>query len=236
MKKTIIIIPVHNALDYLRNTIDAALQTTATDIVVVDDASDELTKTYLYELESKGLIKLAVNSKQQLFTRTVNRGIRYINRILDYTPDYVCILNSDCVLASGWLTAMESILTDNSDIGLVGYEDSPQTADELFTEVVKPGYITGHCVLHRWSNFEQVGVYCETDLSGVNFPELAPFKGCAHIGSDRLMSYQLNDAGLRTVYLNKPLLQHSAGKSWNHDLQWLSAFNLDLLSEPKDTL
>lgn len=246
-KKISIVIPVHNALPYLKNTVEALLNSNITDgqypIIVVNDFSDIPTSSFIERLDldydfPRGIYTL-YNSKQQLFTRTINKGIRFAADKHGLNSDIVITMNSDCRLQPHWDTEIIELLENDSFIGLAGYRDStpPNIKEvELYENVVKPGYVTGHLCALRVSALEETGVYCESDTTGVHFPELAGLKGLAHIGSDRLLSYRMNECGYKTVYCNYPGVEHEAGKSWGHNLAWLASFNLEPLDEAKDTL
>jgi GT2 family glycosyltransferase len=237
--KTVIVMPVHNALPYTQKSLAQILDTTEHNpIVIIDDCSGEETMDYLMGFtvannEAGWPVLLERNEKQQLFTRTANRGIRAAYR--EYAPKYIVVVNSDCNLFEGWLEAMEDLMEDPT-IGIVGYRDSTPDGLMGFEEVLPPGFITGHCIMFRVAMLEEIGIYCETDLTGRDAPEYGPFKGQAHIGSDRFMSYRAVEAGFKSVYCNFNGCAHEAGKSWGHSLHWLQHFKLELLWEPCDNI
>lgn len=233
-RSTVIVMPVHGALDYVRRTC-RSLCTISTSLIVVDDASDTETFQFLTEFaRTRPNTTLIRNNKQQLFTRTVNRGLRAARRA---NPDYVCVLNSDCELYTGWVQSLEALMDKYPDVGKVAYRDSTDTAYETeYEEVQHPGYLTGHCFMVRTRLLDELGVLVESDYGQQPcvFPELSTFKGLAHIGSDRELTYRIQGAGYKTVYSNFRGCAHEAGKSWGHDLGWLASFELELLWPPND--
>jgi glycosyltransferase involved in cell wall biosynthesis len=244
---TAIVIPVHNAREYIERTLRGMeIRGEATNpLVIVDDCSGDETATLLREheqairagsFEAAWPRKFALlrNERQQLFTRTVNRGLRYAYH--HWKPDYIAVVNSDCALKPWWLHNLADALSRDETLGLIGYTDNPDGKKPLVKKVRYPEYVTGHCLLLRVKMLEEVGVFCETDTDGRKSPELAHLKGLAHIGSDRIMSWSANAAGWGTAYCNFEGLTHAAGKSWNHDLGWLSQFDLQPLWTPCDTL
>lgn len=245
--KTLIIMPVHNALPYVQRStrwiVDNDLGPKRS-LVVVDDASELETMTYLQGLSyNNPYVRNIRNGRQQLFTRTVNRGFRFANDFWRGLPEYVAVVNSDCELLPGWLEAMENILDTQPAVGLVGYRDSPAGVEcaldplkATVEDVLEPGYVTGHCWLIRSEFLIKHGVLCETDLDGRTYPEFAGLKGLAHIGSDRLLSHQVRQAGWKCVYCNYAGVHHEAGKSWGHNLNWLAMFDLQPLWEASDVL
>jgi cellulose synthase/poly-beta-1,6-N-acetylglucosamine synthase-like glycosyltransferase len=235
-----VIVPVHNALEYVKKSLPAVIQEleSPNTLVVVDDNSNVDTRVYLHEviaLARKKSIPSDVigNVNQQLFTRTCNRGMRIAYH--KFQPEIMVLVNTDCNLSPGWLAGIVDGFTDPK-VGIVGYPDTPNGKAPYYRMETPPGYITGHCIGFRTSMLEKVGVLCETDTNGKEAPELAGYKGQAHIGSERILCWKANMHGWKTVYCHKNLVVHEAGKSWNHDLGWLANFNLEMLWEPCDTL
>jgi hypothetical protein len=238
------VMPIHNAPDYVERSLSFIVENYSNKYgmtgITVQDASNQETLD-----RTMAVIKTKKNGKfygvswkqQQLFTRTVNIGIRNLY-MWDPELTHYFIVNSDCDLKEGCFEMLLKAFEDDPTIGIAGYTDSPQHGDPLLTYVEDPGYVTGHMFCVKKEVFETIGVFCETDLGGptTTYPEFAPFKGLAHIGSDRLFSNDARKAGFKTVYVNYPGVEHQAGKSWNHDLGWLANFNLELLWEPTNEL
>ena len=82
------------------------------EVIVVDDASEADTRAYLESLPPP--FRLIRHDENQGFARSVNRGGR------EARADRVLFLNSDTVLASGWLEPMLKLLESDSSIGAVG--------------------------------------------------------------------------------------------------------------------
>lgn len=235
MHNVALVYPVHNALECVIKSFPELVKADPIHIAVINDCSQKPTSDWLLEnvLATKIPVSYVFNTRQQLFTRTVNRGIRSVTHL---NPEFIGVVNTDCILKDGWLDALVEGMEDPS-VGIVGYKDSVDSSStKPFTEVTPPNYITGHCILLRTKMLEKVGVFLETDTTGIWLPELAPFKGLAHIGSDRMMSYNAHRFGWKTLYCNFGGCEHAAGQSWNHDLAWLSRFNLQPLWEANDTL
>ncbi|HYT42743.1 MAG TPA: glycosyltransferase, partial [Methylomirabilota bacterium] len=173
------------------------------------------------------------NEKQQLFTRTVNRGIRYT--VQHWNPDAVVVLNTDCTLSKGWLEHLLGAF-DDPKVGMAGYRDDQELRKPPYTEVKIPDYVTGHCMLLRIAALREVGILSETDVDGRQDPTLKNFHGQAHIGSERLLCNKMNIYGWKTLYCNGLYVQHADGKSWGRDLKWLSQFILEPLWKPNDGL
>jgi GT2 family glycosyltransferase len=226
-------------VDGLLNSLDAV--TLPTPVVLVNDAStpDVLKRLELFTGWRPSTAKAVclTNHRQQLFTRTVNRGIRHA--VHQWGAEAVAVVNTDCALRVGWLQELQKALKDLK-VGMAGYWDNNFPDVDLkkhpFTEVRLPDYVTGHCFILRVEMLREIGVLCETDTDGRQDRTLAPFRGQAHIGSERILSWRANSLGWRTLYCNSPLVEHGNGKSWGRDLAWLSQFMLEPLWEPCDTL
>ena len=109
-----IIVPVYGELDLTL----ACLESVLTDlppwarVVVVDDASpDPRVAVELGRLGAQGRITLLTRAANQGFPATANEGMR-----LDATRDVV-LLNSDTLVAPGWITALREAAYSAADIG-----------------------------------------------------------------------------------------------------------------------
>lgn len=237
-RDNVYIVPVHNALPYVQQTLNDLINpeiTTPCSMVVVNDSSGEETTQYLKSFaQNNPNVTLLHNTAQQLFTRTVNRGLRKAWSL--FRPKFLTVVNSDCRLQPHWDLFM-SLIMEEQDIGLVGYRDStPPDLPDLYEDVRSPGFVTGHLLMLRTQALLEVGVFCESDTGGLLYPEYAPYKGLAHIGSDRHLCACMQKGGYRTVYCNEQGVEHEAGKSWGHDLGWLSQFQLVPMWEANDRL
>lgn len=217
--------------------------------VIVDDATEdrdtlcELVNHFMVSLSCAALpeessvempeVDLLRNERQQLFTRTVNRGIRHAVR--NWKSDVVIVLNTDIVLKQGWYKHLLRMF-ECPDVGMTGYRDDREPRKSAYSEVRLPNYITGHCFALRVSMLREIGVLCETDTDGRGDPNLAAYHGQAHIGSERILSNRANINGWKTLYCNGLYVQHADGKSWGRDLGWLNRFVLEPLWKPNDTL
>lgn len=101
-----IIMLVHNAIEYTRNTIET-LQGTKGDweLIVVDNASDKKTRKMLYKLyEMKKINKLLMLDENTLFAKGNNLG----SKLCDSKSEKILLLNSDIDIRNKeWLSEME---------------------------------------------------------------------------------------------------------------------------------
>ena len=96
-----IVIPVYNALDYLKKCIDSLVKFTQNyELIIIDNNSNEETKQYLNELKVTLGFKLQTNKENKGFSYACNQGIKLSG------CNYICFLNSDTVLTPNWLGKM----------------------------------------------------------------------------------------------------------------------------------
>lgn len=232
--KHAIVVPVHNAPTYVESLLTQVGEMYPDSrVVVVDDASDNETKAILSRFSAEQVVL----SRQQLFTRAANAGIR---KACEENIDFVFLVNSDCLLKEEALEKLWEAMDDKT-IAIAGYTDSPTLGDEPVTFVQEPAFVTGHCLCLRVRALREIGIFCETDMGGPStiFRELAAYKGLAHIGGDRELVYRALRKGYNCVYVNFPGVHHEAGKSWeggSHNLPWLSRFQLNPLWSANDFL
>jgi len=228
MENFALVIPVHNACPQVTRLLSQLPQTEVSGIpqVLVDDASDQETHAVLVKYARKfSNVALLTNPTQQLFTRSLNRGIRAM------TPpaDYLFLLNSDCQVKPGFANKMLDCIEAHPNAAMIGYPDGiPHKADP--EKVEHPGYVTGHSLLiPAWALY-RLGVFCETDTAG-------PLLGQAHISSERLWCWKALQAGYEAWYVHSDLCIHDdGGPSWGRDLAWLQRFPRKQLWAGRDTL
>lgn len=94
-----IIIPVWNHKDITKDCIDSIIRNTVYpySLILIDNASDADTKTYLESLKNNGSIdvKLIRNEENLGFVKAVNQGLKASG------APYVCIMNNDTIATPG---------------------------------------------------------------------------------------------------------------------------------------
>jgi glycosyltransferase involved in cell wall biosynthesis len=213
--QTDIVIPVHNALEYVRDCLDSVFTKTKNfRFILVDDFSDLETTKHLHRVLGHQPTALYIRTGQQKwFTRASNLGLRLVR------TSRCVLLNSDCVVDEGWLDELydvwaeaESVIVGKR-IGLVGSHQSMEEP-RRWGEYAEPGYVTGHCLLLSIPIISEIAD--RRGNSGWYLDEV--HREALHINSDRFLSYELNRAGYATVASFKAAVGHHGGKSWGHDL------------------
>lgn len=112
-----IVIPSYEAVTYLQACVEAV--DTFTDgydceLIVVDNASSQPVRSYLETLADQSRANVLFNHANLGFSYAVNQGIHAASPGND-----IVILNNDAVVTKGWLSALQSVLSDYPDVGLV---------------------------------------------------------------------------------------------------------------------
>jgi len=142
------LVPVHNALDELRDCW-ASLRTNGGNrikrVTFVDDASDADTREWLDTIaEQDPRVRVLRNRSNQGYTKSVNLGLSQL------VADAVLILNSDTVVTPGALDRLAAGINSGQDVGAVGplsnaasWQSIPQIKDEsglFFINPLPPGH------------------------------------------------------------------------------------------------
>ncbi len=221
--KCCICVPVHNRPDLVGRLIDGFNNSEAKDVeqIFVDDASNEETKNLLVQhVANHPHASYLRNSKQSLFTRTINRAIRSAQP----DNDFYVLVNSDVIVKPGWLNKLMNAMLDNPNAIAIGYYDGiPGPGDDL-EPVYYPSrprfndYVSGHLFACPAYAFSEGGL----------FP--AYENGSAHINSEKYWQWGLLNEGREAFYLSGDEISHNeGGGSWARDLNWLWSFPYETL-------
>jgi len=178
-----IIIPSYNDYDYLKQCLDSIFQTvkTKTEVVIVDDYCQKISRDELKKLESKK-VKVIYREQNGGFSKAINTGIKNANKNND-----VIILNSDTVCLKNWFqNLMYGAYKINKKVGICApklifpdktiqsagsyryqyaafnhyYKDEPE--DLLMSQI--PQYClaaTGACLYIKRELIDKIGVLSE---------------------------------------------------------------------------
>lgn len=212
---TDIVLPVHNATDYVKNCVRMLYEKTSDfRLIIVDDFSDIATREYLYGPECLGRssanIYVRTNS-QRWFTRAVNIGLKNVR------TERAIVLNSDCELGDSWLEQLYEVWDEAAgqhNVGLVGSNNMNDPNRPKWETLREPNYVTGHCWLVSMAALKQAAQTRGTPDLYLNELEAK----CIHIFSDNEICYLLNRIGLVTVVSYQSNVGHHGGKSWGHNL------------------
>jgi len=112
-----IIICVHNSPKFLRWCLHSVFQNSDEilfNVIIVDDFSDEVTKSLIQEFEKAHPNILVITNKTNLgYVKSANEGIR------NSVSENIVMLNSDAIVTKGWLEKFQTALQNDPKIGLI---------------------------------------------------------------------------------------------------------------------
>ncbi len=96
--KVSIIILVKDALSYFKECLESVVKhTTDYELIIVDNDSNPITKDYIKNQQERLGFTLITNDENKGFAYGNNQGIKVAKH------NYICFLNSDCVVTKDWL-------------------------------------------------------------------------------------------------------------------------------------
>lgn len=226
-----VIICVHNALEDVRACLDSLSDVfSTTNVILVDDASDNETKLFLEEYAGLHSLTLLRQNERLGYTKTSNNGIRAGKN------KNVLLLNSDTIVPPGSLIKLCSVLNNVPNLGVVGplsnaastqsvpsvkgsagqtaintlpEELSPADIDLYFEqkwdhEIVRVPLVHGFCFMVKRAVFEQIGLFDEN-----SFPH--------GYGEENDFCFRVSDAGFDLGVLTSTYIYHAKSKSYAND-------------------
>ncbi|MDI4661939.1 MULTISPECIES: glycosyltransferase [Cobetia] len=225
-----IIVPIYNALPYVKNCLNSILSKTKIfyKLILINDGSESEVATYLESFASdKPWVKLIHNIENQGYTRSINRALKASK------SDYKVLLNSDTEVTEGWLNKLLHASSSNDSIGIVGplsnaasWQSVPHTKNEsggwaineipkgysldLFSEIVEDSahtdlvdtpILNGFCMMIKKKVIDQIGYFDEQA-----FP--------AGYGEENDFCFRAIDSGFNLKILVNTYIHHAKTKSF----------------------
>ena len=159
-----VIIPVHNALEDLKRCLHSIEIKTTTPItlILINDASDESTTSFLIEYSKRNNAIYAETNKDtpKGFSRASNLGIT-----LAKGADYYCILNSDTIIGTaGWNDKIMFVGDSHPDTGILSVVSNCATSQTLFfpkyIKITKIDSIVQSLTDHRYPTIALPNGFC----------------------------------------------------------------------------
>ncbi|UCB57147.1 MAG: glycosyltransferase family 2 protein, partial [Candidatus Omnitrophota bacterium] len=141
-------------------------------LIIVDNASDRETAQYLESARERNpkAVTLIRNAENMGFIKAVNQGIE------ESRAPYVCLLNNDTQVASGWLEEMLEVAETKEDIGIVNPNSNTfglnpkrgQSLESLAQELAshkgeysEMPWAIGFCMLIKRKVIDEIGLFDE---------------------------------------------------------------------------
>lgn len=172
--KSDIVIPVWNQLNFTKQCLESVFAHTRYPfhLIIVDNASNQSTKSYLEKLaqDKQGQVTLISNEQNLGFVKAANQGMR------QSTGAYVCLLNNDTQVGPGWLSEMVKVAEGEIAIGIVNPNSNtlacnlkPNQSLKALAQGLKSysgGYnelawASGFCMLIKRKVLTEVGLFDE---------------------------------------------------------------------------
>jgi GT2 family glycosyltransferase len=207
-----IVIPIWNLAELTGRCLESVRRCTAVPVrlILIDNHSDAPTQDLLkrFQTESDLPVQVIRNPENLGFIRAVNQGIRAAS------APWICLLNNDTVVTSGWLREMIRVAESDPTIGLVnptsnslGYPAGETPPEEIARQLAgKAGRSAplstalGFCLLAPRNFFDRVGLLDERFGMG-NF-------------DDDDLSWRARQAGLRPVRALAAYVHHEEKASF----------------------
>ncbi|MDO8603484.1 MAG: glycosyltransferase family 2 protein [Candidatus Omnitrophota bacterium] len=216
-----IVIPVWNERELTKKCIKSIQENTATPykIILIDNASDTETASYLKELseKNKGVIVLIRNKENAGFPKAVNQGMAICG------APYICILNNDTEAYKGWLEEMISIAESDANIGIVNPSSNnlgqPEPSEGFSGKWIEMSSCIGFCMLIKKEVIEKIGKLDEIYSPG-NF-------------EDTDFSRRAQRAGYKCAMAKASYVYHAQNTGFKKRKDWDERFkrNLDIFNK-----
>ena len=220
-----IIIPVFNKVEYTKQCIHAIIRNTPAqlfEIIIIDNASTDNTKSYLQGLS--GDVRIITNEQNVGYTIACNQGAAVAQ------GKYLVLLNNDTVPQSGWLESLIKLAEERPDAGAIGaklvypngklqeaggivfqdgsgwnFGNGDDPNKPVYNVVSDVDYCSGACLLVKKELFDQVGGFDE---------QYAP----AYYEETDLC-FSLREKGYKTLYNPDTLVVHHESATAGLDLK-----------------
>jgi len=211
-KDKIVIIPVHNQLEYFKRALGSVMKYSPDAVVIVvdDGSTDKATREYLSANE--GIYEFLYNETAQGFSAACNKGIQYTLDNFDF--NCLCLLNSDAEVATeNWFDKVEECFISDEQIGIAGVVSDNAMAQTiknipLYLKDIdnKPTlysyFIHGFCYFISKKLIETIGL-----LDEKTFP---------HYGSEDSYSLDSIKHGFQNIIVGKVFVKHNNETSYSH--------------------
>ncbi len=171
--KIVILIPIHNSLNYTKKTLKYIYNSIACtsifnfsfDVVIIDDGSSDGSAAWINENYPN--IHLITGNGDLWWSGSINRGIDYSLNQLD--PNYFLLFNNDLEIKENYFNCLIAAIDENDKntiiVSKVYYLDEP---NKVFSMGAKFNYFTGvsYILNYKYTNKYNVDQKIEVDWFG----------------------------------------------------------------------
>jgi len=198
-----IIIPVWNEHALTVKCVESIKRNTslAYRIILIDNASSEETRVYLKELseKNKGAVILIRNEENAGFPKAVNQAIAISD------APYLCVLNNDTEVYSGWLEEMIRVAEGDPSIGLVNPSSNnlgqPRPLEGLSGKWIEMSACIGFCMLIKKEVVDKIGgldeIYSPGNFEDTDFSRRAAKAGYKCVMAKGAYVYHAQNTGFK---------------------------------------
>lgn len=186
-----VVIPAYNAERYIERVLDAVFRQTLTptEIIVIDDGSQDTTLELAKKWEKAGKIRV-ISQKNSGAAAATNKGIQ------NASGDLICLIDSDAIIEPDWI---EKILKEFDDPEVATSAGSILTLnkDNLWAKVM--GYDLEYRYWRIKSKYVNHVSTCAVIYRREVFTQMGLFNTTLKYGYDKDMSYRIRKAGHKIV-------------------------------------
>lgn len=230
-----IVICIHNALEDVNRCLESVMncgrEAAAPNVILVDDGSDEKTRTFLKSFSSnRNNMTLIRNDRALGYSAAANKGLEMSQ------GRYVILLNSDTVVTSRWIEKLIEAVEVAPDVGLAGPLSNAASWQSVPNILSSTGYfminelpdrvtpddinelceqsstyifprvpvLNGFCLIIKRQVLEEVGVF---DVEA--FPE--------GYGEENDYCFRARDAGFECVVATHTYIFHAKSRSYGSE-------------------
>jgi len=161
-----IVLLSYESPDLLKKCVESVLENTLVPsrlIIVDNNSTSPEVREYLDNVSGKWDVEIekVFSPENAGFAGGINKGLRLS------TAPYVCILNNDCEVYSGWLREMINVASIDSSIGLVNPQSNtfgcndPLLVKDKSGKFVELGHAIGFACLIKREVLETIGLFDE---------------------------------------------------------------------------
>ena len=229
VKEVDIVVCIHNALDSVKACLSSIIANTSPPyrLIIVDDGSQEDTRSYLdFFANSQGAV-LIKNETAGGYTRAANCGLRASK------SSWTILLNSDTIVPFGWIDEMLKVGESDPHIGIIGpasntaswqstpllYDDdgdwaenpipeglSVQNMQEIASSIaphqgIELPFLNGFTFMIRRELIDDIGIFDEETFG-------------AGYGEENDYCVRARNAGWKLVFAPNSYVYHSQSKSY----------------------